>query len=249
MTKPNLALRDARVGMRMSQDEFATAVQLAGDRAGEPNNASKRLVQRWESGDIEMPRAVYVRALEAVTGRTIEQLGFPAGSDAYVADDGRGGHDLEVRAGAYRPAAGAPRPVHGNYGGIWLSRYSYYSSSRDAMFDSVHHVLVLQHSDRLTVRSLDGSADSLVTMQLSIDGIVVTGTWVEQTNPDGYYRGAQYHGALQMQVDATGLRMTGKWVGFGKSGETNTGPWSLELLSSSTSKATIEQYDRPPGRE
>lgn len=244
-TKPNLALKAVRESMRMSQDELAVAVQQAGLRAGEPNDVSKRTVQRWEAGLTIMPRPVLARALEMATGRPLDQLGFPPGSDAYVADDGRGGHDLEVRA-SYAPLTGAPRPVHGNHSGIWLSRYQYYSSSRAAMFDSLHHVLVLQHSDRLTVRSLPGSADSLLTMDLSVDGSVITGTWVENTAAEGFYRGARYHGALQMQADATGRRMTGKWVGFGKDGETNTGPWSLEFLDASTGKATVDQYDRPP---
>jgi transcriptional regulator with XRE-family HTH domain len=247
MTKPNLTLKAVRESLRLSQDDMARAVQQAGARAGEPNAANKRLVQRWESGDIEMPRPVYVRALEMVTGRPIEQLGFPAGSDAMVVDDGRGGHDLEVRAPTYSPLTGAPRPGHGVYSGVWLSRYEYYSSSRQAMFSSLHHVVVLQHGDRLTVRSLPNSADSLVTMDLSVDGSVITGTWVENTASEGFYRGARYHGALQLQADATGRRMTGKWVGFGKDGETNTGPWLLEHLDSSTTKATVDRYDRPPG--
>lgn len=245
-TKPNLALRAVRESLLMSQDDLARAVQQAGLRSGEPNDVSKRTVQRWEAGLIAMPRPVLARALEMATGRPLDQLGFPAGSDAMVVDDGRGGHDLEVRARAHSPLAGAPRPVHGNYSGIWLSRYEYYSSSRAAMFASLHHVLVLQHSDQLTVRSLPGSADSMVTMDLSVDGAVITGTWVEHTASEGFYRGARYHGALQMQADATGRRMTGKWVGFGKDGETNTGPWSLEFLDASTAKATVDRYDRPP---
>jgi transcriptional regulator with XRE-family HTH domain len=245
-TKPNLTLKAVRESLLMSQDDMARAIQQAGLRAGEPNDVSKRTVQRWEAGLITMPRPVLARALEAVTGRPIDQLGFPAGSDAMVVDDGRGGHDLEVRGPAYGPLAGAPRPVHGNYSGVWLSRYEYFSSSRQQAYVSLHHVLVLQHSDRLTVRSLPGSADSLVTMDLSVDGAVITGTWVENTAAEGFYRGARYHGALQMQADATGRRMTGKWVGFGKDGETNTGPWVLQFLDGSTSKATVDKYDRPP---
>jgi len=40
---------------------------------------------------------------------------------------------------------------------------------------------------------------------------------------DGYYRGAVYHGALQMLQDEGGRLLAGKWVGFGKDGEINDG--------------------------
>jgi hypothetical protein len=36
--------------------------------------------------------------------------------------------------------------------------------------------------------------------------------------------------------------MAGKWVGFGKDFDVNTGPWELRLLDRSTSKASIERY-------
>jgi transcriptional regulator with XRE-family HTH domain len=245
-TKPNVALRAVREGMRLSLDEFAVRVQLAGQRAGEPNNVSKRHVQRWEAGAVTMPQPSYVRALEAATGLPITSLGFPAGSDAMVIDDGRGGHDLAIRSSALIAApAGARRPI-GNHTGIWLSRYEYYSSSRQQFFPAQHYVVLLHHDNMVTVRSIAGSANSLLTMDLSVDGIVVTGSWSESTDPDGYYRGARYHGAIQMQADATGLRMTGKWVGFGKDGETNTGPWTLVFQDADTGKATMEKYGQPP---
>lgn len=67
--------------------------------------------------------------------------------------------------------------------------------------------------DRLTVRSLPGSAASSLSMDLTADGAVVTGTWVEQTDHAGYYRGARYHGAIQLPVEPTGRRMAGNGSG------------------------------------
>jgi hypothetical protein len=75
----------------------------------------------------------------------------------------------------------------------------------------------------------------------------VTGTWSETTDPKGYYGGARYFGSIQMLVELTGRRMAGKWVGFGKNFDVNSGPWELTLEDHSTSKATIEAYNRPPG--
>ncbi len=250
MTTPNSALRAVRIGLRMSQDDFARAVRAAGDKVGQPNDASKRLVQRWESGTTAAPRPLYARALEAVTGLPVESLGFDTPTVfARASGDGHGGHDLQPSSAAASAAPVSPAPrsaPRGNYSGVWLSRYEYYSSGRDETFTGMHHVVVLQHGDRLTVRSLPGSADSMLTMDLTVDGNVLTGTWVEQTAEGGYYRGARYHGAIQLLAEPTGRRLAGKWVGFGKEMDINTGPWELVFRDASTNRATLARYDQLP---
>src|SRR5690242_11713359 len=89
VTTPNGTLRAVRMGMLMSQDDFARALRVAGERAGHPNDASKRLVQRWEAGVIAAPRPVYARALEAVTGLPIESLGFARSEERRVGKECR----------------------------------------------------------------------------------------------------------------------------------------------------------------
>lgn len=250
MPTPNTTLRAVRMGLLLSQDDLARAIRDVGRRAGEPNDASKRLVQRWEAGLIASPRPVYARALEAVTGLPIGALGFTLPvPEARVSDDGRGGHDLESSPAGIASARGGPtaqadpRP---NYSGVWLSRYEYFSSSRDNTFASLHFVVVVQHGNRLTARSLPGSAESSLTLDLEADRNVVTGTWTEATAAEGYYAGARYHGAIQMLVEPTGRRMSGKWVGFGKEFDVNTGPWELVFQDASTTKATLETYNQRP---
>lgn len=252
MTTPNATLRTVRMSMLMSQDDFARAIRDAGQRAGHPNDANKRLVQRWESGTIAAPRPVYARALEVVTGMPIESLGFVSPIMARVTGDGVGGHDVQPsHAGVAAPGPG-PTPQaspRANYSGVWLSKYEYFSSGRESSFVGLHYVVLLQHGNRLTVRSLpDASSNpnSPLTMDLTLDGSVITGTWVEQTAGDGYYRGARYHGAIQMLVEPTGTRMAGKWIGFGKDMDVNTGPWELRLQDASTNQATIAKYSRTP---
>lgn len=252
MTTPNVTLRTVRVSMMLSQDDFATALRDAGERAGHPLEASKRLVQRWESGAIAAPSPRYARALESVTGMPIDSLGFANPAMARVTGDGHGGHDVEPSPeGVAAPATGrAPQAMsRANHSGVWLSRYEYFSSGRDSSFVAMHYVVVLQHGNRLTVRSLPEAStnpDSPLTMDLTVDGNVVTGTWVEQTASDGYYRGARYHGAIQMLVEPTGTRMAGKWIGFGKDMDVNTGPWELRLQDASTNQSTIAKYSRTP---
>jgi hypothetical protein len=248
---PNSTLRAVRMGLLMSQDDFARAIREAGERAGQSNDASKRLVQRWEAGTTAAPRPVYARALEAVTGMPIEALGFASAvPQARISGDGRGGHDVEPAPAGVAAASGnrtAQPALHGNYSGVWLSRYEYFSSGRNDAFTQLHYVVVLQHGNRLTVRSLPKSANSSLGIDLTLDGNVVTGTWTETTAPNSYYRGARYHGAIQMLVEPTGRRMAGKWVGFGKDMDVNTGPWELVFQDSSTNKTTLATYDKQPG--
>jgi hypothetical protein len=210
-------------------------------------------VQRWESGTTAAPRPVYARALEVVTGLPIESLGFAASVPAVrVSDDGRGGHDVEDTSfGVTAPGATAPQPAaRGNYSGVWQSTYEYVSSSRgNEVFIAKHFVVLLQHNSRITARSLPlaaTNAGSRLTLDLELDANTLTGTWTEQTAPDGYYRGARYHGAIQMLIEPTGRRVAGKWVGFGKDFDVNTGPWELRLMDSSTAKKTLDAYNRPP---
>ena len=67
---PNDVLTSVRKSMNLSQDEFARGLRGAGEELGEPNDASKRLVQRWESGETRTCRPLYARALKRFTGRS-----------------------------------------------------------------------------------------------------------------------------------------------------------------------------------
>ena len=116
---------------------------------------------------------------------------------APLADPPRGADDAGMTP--YAVSVAVWPTVSGS--GVWLSRYEYFSSGRDDAFVGQHYVVVLQHGDRLTLRSLPNSAGSQLTMDLTVDGNVMTGTWVEQTAPKGYYRGARYHGAIQLLAE------------------------------------------------
>lgn len=62
--------------MRLSQAQFAEAIRAAGNAMGAPNHCSKRLVQKWETGEHAACRPDYLRVLQAVTGLSARELGF-----------------------------------------------------------------------------------------------------------------------------------------------------------------------------
>ena len=114
------------------------------------------------------------------------------------------------------PLPGRTAERYGQRSGIYLSVYEYPSSGRGGTFTSRHYVLVVQRGAKLAVRSVPASGSQL-SMDLSGNGRILTGTWAEQTRGDGPYRGAVYTGAIQLSVDETPdpRRFAGKWAGFG----------------------------------
>jgi hypothetical protein len=134
------------------------------------------------------------------------------------------------------------RVTDGDLSGIWHSRYVYYSSGQDQELEGEHYVVLRQRLNRLRGQSLPHSQDSSLKLDLTVSGPVATGAWIEQTSPTGYYKGAIYHGTLQLIVNPTGRAMSGRWLGFGKNFKVNTGEWELSWIDSSASQRTIRQY-------
>lgn len=236
----NVKLREARIQAHLSQTELARRIRETGFASGDANGCTVRMVQRWESGETRRPRPHYLIALENVLGQPIENLGFDA--------DLRHGMDRAralTEAGLDDAILPLPEPAGSYEGltGIWLSTYEYHSSGRDATFTSRHYVMLLQRGARLMVRSLPAS-ESQLSMDLGVNGQVITGTWTERTQEGGYYRGAVYTGAIQLLQESPS-RMAGKWVGFGKEAEVNTGAWSLTLVDEQVHADAVERWNRP----
>ncbi|MGW6936107.1 helix-turn-helix domain-containing protein [Lentzea sp. NPDC054927] len=127
--------------------------------------------------------------------------------------------------------------------GIWLSQYYYRSEGRDEEFVGKHYVVIRQQQNRLTAQSLPHTTGSSMKLDLMTDSAVATGTWRETTSPTGYYRGAVYHGTMQMVVDPSGRRMHGMWLGFSRKFSINSGRWELEWCESDISKDAQLAYD------
>ncbi|MGH3907484.1 MAG: hypothetical protein ACRDTE_25400, partial [Pseudonocardiaceae bacterium] len=130
----------------------------------------------------------------------------------------------------------------GDLAGIWHSRYVYTSSGRVGEFVGQHYLVLREQENRLVGQSVPHSTGSQLRVELVVTSPLATGTWRENTSPDGYYRGAVYHGALQLMSDAAGRRMNGMWVGFGKDFTINTGLWELTWQDESTSKRVQRSY-------
>lgn len=122
------------------------------------------------------------------------------------------------------------RATSGNLGGLWLSRYTYFSSGRDANLHGEHPIRLYHLGSRLHGSTDPAEGESRLTLDLSVRGAIATGTWNERTAATGYYRGAVYHGTVQLVVSPHARGMNGRWLGFGKNFKVNSGDWHLEWL-------------------
>jgi predicted DNA-binding ribbon-helix-helix protein len=121
-------------------------------------------------------------------------------------------------------------PPRGTLSGLWASRYAYHSSGRGQDLFGEHEVRLRHHGGRVTGHNRAADGESRLRLDLSLTGAIATGTWTERTSRGGYYRGAVYHGTLQLIVSPQGRSMSGRWLGFDKEFKVNTGEWHLDWL-------------------
>ena len=237
----NVALRTARLGAGLSLEQLALRIQQNGHRYGHPNGCNRATVHRWEEG--AQPQPHYVFLLEATLGQPAADLGIAYENYGMDRQQMLEDANLDVLMPVPDETSGV---VYGPLSGVWLSRYVYPSSSRNAEFVGQHYVLILQRGQGLMVRSLP-EQESTLSLDLSVNGNMARGTWTEITSKGGYYQGAVYDGAIQMEIGPAQDRMKGMWVGFGRNpGEMNTGEWMFTRVDEKYDRATRQKWDIEP---
>jgi hypothetical protein len=198
-----------------------------------------RLADRLEEMDVDQVArmaATWMQKLDPSMSRRSLLVKLSAGLSIAAANPALAISNTSTPATPQGPA----HPV--DVSGIWHSRYLYYNSGRDEELEGEHYIALRQEDSHIDGQSLPHSMDSLLRLNLSLEGSVATGTWTERTSPAGYYRGATYHGTVQFLVDPLGRRMSGKWLGFGRNFRINNGEWELAWLDGSTAKSAQRLY-------
>lgn len=211
------------------------------DAPGEP--AERRLaalVERLEDmdvGGLSLMIGSWARQVDPGMNRRALLLKISAALSLAAADPGLAHDPAAASVLAHRPDS-ATR----NLSGIWHSRYLYYSSGRNQDFEGEHYLVLRSDGDQLTGQSLPHTTGSQLKLNLSVDGPVATGAWSERTSPAGYYKGATYHGTIQLIVGPTGREMSGRWLGFGKDFKVNAGEWVLTWIDGDASPRAARNY-------
>lgn len=115
---------------------------------------------------------------------------------------------------------------------FWHSSYRYYSPDFKAEFDSEHEVRLHHNGNQVIIESLPKGNKSYLVMRLSFNDDLLTGTWEEETDPKGFYKGAIYHGAVQLQVIEDGKKIFGRYVTRNTRNDIVDGSWTLTAKKS-----------------
>lgn len=117
-----------------------------------------------------------------------------------------------------------------SFSGTWHCRYWYPSNQHDGEDVSEYTAIIHQDGDTLVLASQPNAEGSYMIARIRVEGDLVTGTWQENTSPDGEFKGAMYSGAFQLLLDETQSTMEGKWVGVGQEEgkrKIYTGRWQI----------------------
>ncbi len=206
----------------------------APDRPPDPLAALVERLEEMDVQDLARTVATWAGQVQPEMSRRALLVKLSAGLSLAAADPG-------LADTGYPPESPAPA-LAADMSGIWHSRYLYHSTGRDQEYQGEHYLVLRQQGNRLAGQSVAHSLDSRLRMHLVVDGSIATGTWTERTSPTGYYQGAVYHGTVQLIVNPMGRQMSGKWLGFGKHFQVNTGEWELTWVDGSTTARVIRQY-------
>lgn len=228
---PVSPLRQQRLKRGWTQDKTARELQKACRQHKLGSCAADAAdVGRWERNETVFPHEPVPEAFSLLYDVPVEVLWPERAYQAVQELEAIDRRSLLRLIPAIGAAALLPSPLptpEVNLAGVWHSMYRYHSDGRGRGFEGHHMVLLEQSGNQLLGKSLPHSMGSELELDLNVKGVTVEGTWWEKTSPSGYYRGAEYHGALHMLMLPNGRSMAGKWLGFSRKLSIKDGPWSL----------------------
>ena len=101
------------------------------------------------------------------------------------------------------------------YAGRWRCSYWYPSNVVVGNDVSEYEMRAYPDGKDMVLESVPNDEHSYMFVRLTIDDKVATGTWQENTSPNGEFKGAIYSGAGQLIVNPVTRSMEGRWAGAG----------------------------------
>ena len=125
--------------------------------------------------------------------------------------------------------------------GIWRCRYWFPSNTHPGEDISEYRVRIERTGDGFVLHSLPNEEGAYMQAHLTVESNLATGTWLEDTAPNGEFKGMVYSGVFQLIIDEDMKHMIGSWVGVGRGGGTPKiydGRWEIDYLGENEAALT-----------
>lgn len=124
-----------------------------------------------------------------------------------------------------------------DFPGVWHCRYWFPSNTHPGEDVSEYYARILRGKNGFTLYSLPNTIDAYLQAHFAVDSNLATGSWLEDTSPEGEFGGMVYSGVFQVIISEDVRQMTGCWVGVGKSAgvpQLYNGRWEITYLGETT---------------
>lgn len=116
--------------------------------------------------------------------------------------------------------------------GTWHCRYWFPNTKKNGAEETSEYTVTIErHDNGYVVHSVQGDLPGAhLEARFTVDGSLVTGTYMETTSPSGDWENMIYKGAFQLLLSEDHTRMEGLWVAAGhNNGQPKifTGRWEI----------------------
>jgi len=137
------------------------------------------------------------------------------------------------------------------FSGLWYCRYWYPSNDHPGEDISEYCARIEPSGRQFVLHSLSDMGETkgaYMLARFSVDDTVVTGSWLENTSPQGSFKGAMYSGVFQLLLDETATRIVGKWTGIGQEQgkmQVYTGRWEIARMPEEDVAKRMRKQHKP----
>lgn len=114
-----------------------------------------------------------------------------------------------------------------DFSGVWRSTFGYVNKLEPEGGTSEYDVKIYKTGNQLVVQSIPSPLENYFVARLTLNDQFLTGSWQEQAQPKGTYKGQVYNGVGMLKIDASGKAMRGKIVEYNNDMEIIAGDWEL----------------------
>lgn len=118
-----------------------------------------------------------------------------------------------------------------DFSGDWNTKFTWVNSTEPEGGVSEYDIKIHKTGNQVVMQSIPSPLGNYFVARLTLDEKFLTGSWQEQAQPDGLYKGQIYNGVGMLKLDDSGT-LRGKIIEYNNDMEITVGDWEVTRKSS-----------------